>query len=131
MEGSLPAKDAPQAWNEKMKDYLGIRPPDDAQGVLQDVHWSFGGFGYFPTYALGNLVSTQLWERMLQDIPQVEEQIEQAQFADLLGWMHKQVHVHGAKFEPQELVRKVTGTKINPDAYMRYLQTKFKDIYNL
>jgi len=131
MEGSLSAKDAPQAWNEKMKDYLGILPPDNAQGVLQDVHWSFGGFGYFPTYALGNLVSAQLWERMLQDIPDVEGQIEQAKFADLLGWMRKHVHIHGAKFEPQELVQKITGSKIIPNPYMRYLETKFKDIYHL
>ena len=80
MEGSLETKDAPEAWNEKFKQYLGIVPPDDAQGVLQDVHWSFGGMGYFPTYALGNLVSAQIWERMLQDVPDVEKQVEKGKF---------------------------------------------------
>jgi carboxypeptidase Taq len=131
MEGSLLAKDAPEAWNEKFKQYLGIVPPDDARGVLQDVHWSFGGFGYFPTYALGNLVSAQLWERMKQDLPNVEEQIEQAKFDGILNWMREHVHVFGAKFEPQELVKKVTGSKITPEPFMRYLDTKFKDIYSL
>jgi carboxypeptidase Taq len=131
MEGSLKAKDAPEAWNEKFKAYLGILPPNDAQGVLQDVHWSFGGFGYFPTYALGNLVSAQLWERMLKDIPDVEAQIEKANFKTILNWLRENVHTYGAKFEPQELVQKVTGSKISPEPYMRYLEKKFSDIYGL
>jgi carboxypeptidase Taq len=131
MEGSLKAKDAPEAWNAKFKDYLGIIPPDNAQGVLQDVHWSFGGFGYFPTYALGNLVSAQLWERMEQDIPDVEDQVENANFAVILNWLRENVHIYGAKFEPQELVQKVTGSKITPEPFMRYLDKKFKDIYSL
>lgn len=131
MEGSLKAKDAPEAWNEKFKQYLGIVPPDDAQGVLQDVHWSFGGLGYFPTYALGNLVSVQLWERMLQDIPDVEQQVENAKFDGILNWMREHVHVHGSKYEPQELMQKITGSKITPEPYMRYLDTKFGEIYSL
>lgn len=131
MEGSLSAKDAPAAWNAKFKEYLGIIPPDDAKGILQDVHWSFGGFGYFPTYALGNLVSAQLWERMNMDIPNLEEQVEKAQFIEILGWLRKNLHVYGAKFEPQELVKKVTGSRITPEPYIRYLESKFKDIYNL
>ncbi len=131
MEGSLEVKDAPEAWNEKFKEYLGIVPPDDASGVLQDVHWSFGGFGYFPTYALGNLVASQIWERMLQDIPDVEDQIAQAKFEKLLGWLRENVHVYGSKYEPQELVQKITGSKITPEPYIRYLETKFGEIYSL
>ena len=131
MEGSLKAKDAPEAWNAKFKDYLGVVPPDNAQGILQDVHWSFGGFGYFPTYALGNLVSAQLWERMEQDIPDVEAQVEKANFAVILNWLRENVHIYGAKYEPQELVQKITGSKITPEPYMRYLDKKFKDIYSL
>ena len=131
MEGSLSAKDAPAAWNAKFKDYLGIVSPDDAKGILQDVHWSFGGFGYFPTYALGNLVSAQLWERMNKDIPNLEEQVEKAQFSEILGWLRKNLHVYGAKFEPQELDKKVTGSKITPEPYIHYLEYKFKAIYNL
>jgi carboxypeptidase Taq len=131
MEGSLKAKDAPEAWNDKFENYLGIVPPNNALGVLQDVHWSFGGFGYFPTYALGNLVSAQLWERMEQDIPEVEAHIEKADFAVILNWLRENVHIYGAKFEPQELVQKITGSKITPEPFMRYLDRKFKDIYSL
>jgi carboxypeptidase Taq len=131
MEGSLKAKDAPEAWNDKFENYLGIVPPDNARGVLQDVHWSFGGFGYFPTYALGNLVSAQLWERMEQDIPDVEAQVEKANFAVILNWLRENVHVFGAKYEPQELVQQVTGSKITPEPYMRYLDKKFTEIYSL
>ncbi len=106
MEGSLMAKDAPAAWNEKFKEYLGIVPPDDAKGILQDVHWSFGGFGYFPTYALGNLVSAQLWERMNKDIPTLDEQVEKAQFNEILDWLRRNLHIYGAKYEPQTLVKR-------------------------
>ncbi len=131
MEGSLAVKDAREAWNEKFKAYLGLVPPDDAHGILQDVHWSFGGLGYFPTYALGNLVSVQIWERMQQDIPDIDEQIEAARFDGLLNWLREHVHIFGAKYEPQELMVKVTGSKITPEPYMRYLEAKFKDIYSL
>lgn len=131
MEGSLAVKDAREAWNEKFKAYLGIVPPDDAHGILQDVHWSFGGLGYFPTYALGNLVSVQIWERMKQDVPDIDEQLEKARFDGLLGWLREHVHIFGAKYEPQELMVKVTGSKITPEPYMGYLETKFKEIYSL
>ena len=131
MEGSLAVKDAREAWNEKFKAYLGLVPPDDAHGILQDVHWSFGGLGYFPTYALGNLVSVQIWERMKQDIPDIDEQLEKARFDGLLGWLREHVHIFGAKYEPQELMVKVTGSKITPEPYMRYLEAKFKEIYSL
>ena len=131
MEGSLKVKDAPEVWNAKFNEYLGIVPPNDAQGILQDVHWSFGGFGYFPTYALGNLVSAQLWECMNKDIPTLEEQVEKAQFSEILGWLRKNLHVYGAKFEPQTLVKKVTGSFITPEPYVKYLESKFKSIYSL
>jgi carboxypeptidase Taq len=131
IEGSLSVADLPTAWNTKMKEYMGITPANDAEGVLQDVHWSSGLFGYFPTYALGNLVSAQLWETLRKDLTDLDAQIEKGKFADLLDWLHKHVHQYGAKYEPQELVQKVTGSKINPDAYIRYLQDKFRKIYNL
>jgi carboxypeptidase Taq len=131
MEGSLAVKDLPEAWNARVRDYLGLTPPNDALGVLQDVHWSGGMIGYFPTYALGNLVSAQLWERIQQDVPGLEEQIEQGNFAELLGWLRERIHRHGAKYTPQELVQRVTGSKIDPQPYVRYLQTKFGEIYGL
>ncbi|MCX6056427.1 MAG: carboxypeptidase M32 [Chloroflexi bacterium] len=131
MEGSLRVKDLPEAWNSRMREYLGIVPPNDREGVLQDVHWSGGMIGYFPTYALGNLVSAQLWEKINQDMPDLESQIEQGKFNDLLSWLREKVHVHGAKFEPQTLIREVTGSTITPEPYMRYLRSKYSEIYHL
>jgi carboxypeptidase Taq len=131
IEGSIQVKDLPEIWNAKMKEYLGITPPSDSLGVLQDVHWSSGLMGYFPTYALGNLVSAQLWEKIHENIPNLEDQISQGKFDELLGWLREKIHRHGAKFEPQVLVKKVTGTTIDPDPYIRYLKTKYSEIYGL
>jgi carboxypeptidase Taq len=114
-----------------MQEYLGITPPDDAMGVLQDIHWSGGMIGYFSTYSLGNLISAQLWEKISQEIPDLDEHIRHGKFEILLGWLRENVHRHGAKFEPQELMLKVTGSKIDPAAYIRYLRKKFGEIYNL
>lgn len=129
MEGSLAVKDLPEAWNKRMEEYLGLTPPDDAQGVLQDIHWSAGMLGYFSTYALGNLMSLQLWERINMDIPDLSDQIRKGEFGALLGWLRENIHRHGAKFEPQELMESVTGSKIDPAPYMRYLKTKYAEIY--
>ncbi len=131
MEGKLKVADLPEAWNDRMKDYLGVVPPNDADGVLQDVHWSAGIFGYFPTYALGNLVSNQLWEKINQDIPELSTQIQNGNFAELLAWLRENVHRHGAKFKPQYLVKKIVGSKISPEPYLKYLNEKFGAIYEL
>lgn len=131
MEGSLAVKDLPAAWNQRMQDYLGLTPPNDAQGVLQDIHWSGGSIGYFPTYALGNLVSVQLWEQIQSALPDLEQQIEQGKFDALLAWLRQNVHRHGCKFEPQVLVQKVTGSRIDPKPYLRYLKQKYSAIYGL
>ncbi len=131
MEGSLQARDLPEAWNTHMQEYLGLTPADDSDGVLQDVHWSGGMIGYFTTYALGNLISVQLWECIQKDIPDLTQQIEQGDFKALLGWLRAKIHRHGAKFEPQELVEQVTGSKITPAPYIRYLEHKFGEIYEL
>ncbi len=131
MEGSLGVKDLPEAWNARMQEYLGLIPPDDARGVLQDVHWSAGLIGYFPTYALGNLVSAQLWERVTVDVPDLTEQIRRGEFSALLSWLRENIHHHGQKFEPQELVQRITGYKIDPAPYVRYLQSKYGEIYGL
>jgi len=131
MEGSLEVKDLPEAWNARMKEYLGLTPPDNARGVLQDVHWSQGYFGYFSTYALGNLVSAQIWEALQADIPDLEKNISEGNFKPLLSWLREKVHRHGSKFEPQDLIRRVTGTGITPEPYMRYLTAKYGEIYHL
>ena len=131
MEGTLAVPDLPQAWNGRMQDYLGLTPPDDAKGVLQDIHWSFGGIGYFPTYALGNLVAAQLWETILKAIPDLPQQIEHARFDGLLAWLRENLHQHGGKFEPMELIERTTGAPLSPEPYLRYLKGKYGEIYRL
>jgi carboxypeptidase Taq len=131
MEGEAEVRKLPMYWNEMVHKYLGITPKNDKEGVLQDVHWSFGLMGYFSTYALGNLVSAQLWEVIERDIPDIETKVRNAEFAPLLTWLNKNVHEPGAKYEPQEIVQKVTGSKINGAAYLRYLEKKYSDIYGL
>ena len=128
-EGKLEVSDLPAAWNARMEEYLGLTPPTDSVGVLQDVHWSSGLFGYFSTYALGNLISVQLWEKINEDIPNLSEKIQAGEFTALLDWLRKNVHSHGAKFKPQELVKRITGSKINSAPYMRYLTKKYREIY--
>ncbi|MFZ6027428.1 MAG: carboxypeptidase M32 [Chloroflexota bacterium] len=131
IEGSIAVKDLPDAWNTRMQEYLGLTPPNDALGVLQDIHWSGGSIGYFSTYALGNLIASQLWEQIHRDIPDLEHQMRCGDFAGLLGWLRTNVHGYGCKYEPQELVQKVTGSKIDPAPYLRYLKGKYGEIYGL
>ncbi len=131
VEGKIAIKDLPEIWNAKMQEYLGITPPNDAKGVLQDIHWSGGSIGYFSTYALGNLVSAQLWEKINSDIPDLDDQIRKGNFSELLGWLRKNIHRHGRKYDPQVLVETVTGSKITPEPYVRYLTKKYGEIYGL
>jgi carboxypeptidase Taq len=131
LEGKFKVKDLPEMWNTRFKEYLGITPKNDAQGVLQDVHWSFGYFGYFSTYALGNLISLQIWEVVNKDIPDLEEQIRKGEFEPLHAWLKDRVYRHGKKFKPQELVERITGSKIDGGSYVKYLNKKFGAIYGL
>jgi carboxypeptidase Taq len=131
VEGKMAVKDLPEIWNSRMKDYLGITPPNDALGVLQDIHWSGGALGYFSTYALGNLISAQLWEKINADLPDLDDQIRRGNFEELLGWLRKRLHVHGRKYEPQAIVQQITGSKIDSAPYVRYLTRKYSGIYGL
>lgn len=131
VEGKVAIKDLPEIWNSKMKEYLGVTPPNDAVGVLQDIHWSYGSIGYFSTYALGNLVSAQLWEQVDKDIRDLDEQIRKGKFDGLLNWLQVNIHGHGRKYDPQALVQNVTGSKIASEPYVRYLKAKYSDIYGL
>jgi carboxypeptidase Taq len=131
IEQRLDVKDLPEVWNTKMEEYLGITPPNDAEGVLQDIHWSFGIFGYFSTYCLGNLVAAMFWEKILADIPDIEKQFENGKFNALWDWLHEHILQHGAKYEPAELIKRVTNSELTAEPYVRYLQTKFGEIYRL
>lgn len=132
LEGRLAVADAPAAWNAKMQEYFGLTPPDDAQGILQDVHWSGGSFGYFPTYSLGNLLSVQFFEKANADLGgQIPEQVARGEFAPLRGWLEENIYQWGRKYPPNDLVQRVAGGPLDPAPYLRYLKTKFGEIYGL
>jgi carboxypeptidase Taq len=131
LQESLAVADLPEAWNAKMESYLGITPPNDAQGVLQDVHWSTGAFGYFPSYALGNLLAAQFYEQALKDMPQLPAQIGRGEFGPLLAWLRENIHQHGKIFTPSELVRRVTGAAMQAEPFLTYLRDKYAEIYEL
>ena len=123
MDG-LDLRELPDLWNETMEKYLGVEVPDDARGVLQDVHWSRGGFGYFPTYSLGNVYSVQIWERLRGDVDDVDEQIARGEFGDIREWLRENLHRHGRKYLPKEMLERVVGGPVDPEPYLRYLQGK-------
>lgn len=129
--GNIPVEKLPQAWNERFEAYFGIVPPTDTLGVLQDVHWSSGLIGYFPTYALGNMLAAQFWNRALQDHPEIPAEIERGKFDTLLKWLNVNIHQHGRKFMPAELTKRITGESIQSGAYMTYLENKYSAIYGL
>jgi carboxypeptidase Taq len=131
IEGRLSIAELPEAWNARFKEYLGLDVPDDARGVLQDVHWSSGSIGYFPTYALGNLIAGQLWERAHIDLPDLDAQIAAAELHPLRDWLREHVHRHGAKFTMPELLERVVGGPIAVAPFMAYLKRKLGDVYGI
>jgi len=124
LSGSLSTADLPDAWNAKMKEYLGIDVPEDRLGVLQDVHWAGGSFGYFPTYALGNVVGLQLWERIRSDLPDLDDQFARGEFEPLHAWLRDNLYRHGRKFTPQQLLERLVGGGMDAGPYVRYLRDK-------
>jgi carboxypeptidase Taq len=124
IEGRVAVADLPAAWNAKTHEYLGVEVPDDARGVLQDMHWAGGGFGYFPTYALGNVISVQIWDRAREDLGDLEERFEQGEFGELREWLREHLYRLGRKFTPQETIQRVTGGPIDAKPYVRYLREK-------
>jgi carboxypeptidase Taq len=132
LAGSFPLEQLPEEWNRRMWDYLEIEVPDNTRGVLQDTHWAGGSIGYFPTYALGNLISLQIWEKALADLPDLYEQFERGEFGALREWLRENLHRHGRKFTPRETLERVVGTpRIDPAPYVRYLRAKLGEIYGL
>jgi carboxypeptidase Taq len=131
VSGRLEPADASDAWDAKMKEYLGIDVPDVADGVLQDMHWSGGSFGYFPTYALGNVISGQLWQRIRSELPDLDDRARAGDFGDLRDWLRENVHRHGRKYLPGELLQRVVGGGLDPQPLLAYLRDKFGAIYGL
>lgn len=131
LNGDLAAADLPGAWNDAMNNFLGVAPPTDANGCLQDIHWSGGSFGYFPTYTLGNLVSAQLFEAAGAAIPDLEGNISRGEFAPLLKWLQQNIHNHGKRYSPAELVQRATGKALSADALQRHLWQKAETYYGV
>jgi carboxypeptidase Taq len=129
MNGDLGVEDLPHEWNRRYKEYLGIDVPNDRLGVLQDVHWSGGSFGYFPTYTLGNLYAAQLFETILEQIPDLYDQFERGEFAALKAWLNENLHRHGALYPPAELCERVTGKPLSAEPLLRHLEAKFRPLY--
>jgi carboxypeptidase Taq len=131
LAGNVALEELPEVWRARMEQYLGIEVPDDRRGVLQDVHWAGGHIGYFPTYALGNVISAQIWERILLDIPDLYGQFEEGEFGQLRAWLGEHLHRHGRKFTPKETIERVCGGPLDPEPYLRYLRDKLGGIHGL
>ncbi|MCP5244552.1 MAG: carboxypeptidase M32 [Burkholderiales bacterium] len=130
-EGSIAVNDLPEVWNEKMDTYLGIRPPTDTLGVLQDSHWSSGAFGYFPSYTLGAIYACQFYKTMVSEVPDTANNIETGDFKPIKHWLNEKIHSQGRRYTPQELVLRITGEPLNPNHLIDYLKAKYKVIYKL
>jgi len=131
MSQSLSVADLPGAWNEKMKKYFGITPPDAAHGVLQDIHWSFGAIGYFPTYTLGNLYAAQFFETARAELGDLDSQFAKGDFAPLLGWLQRKIHQQGQRYSAGQLVKEVTGKSLSAEPLLRHLRKKAAEIYGI
>ncbi len=131
LENRISVSDLPAAWNEKIGKLLGVTPKNDAEGCLQDIHWSMGAFGYFPTYALGNLYAAQFFESARTAMPDLDDRFRRGDFGGLLSWLRKNIHEHGMRHRPSELVRNVTGSALSIKPFMNYIHGKFAPIYGL
>jgi carboxypeptidase Taq len=124
LAGDVTPADLPEAFNAKLREYLGVEPAGVVDGVLQDVHWSDANFGYFPTYALGNVIAVQLWERAMEDLPDLDQEFERGEFGSLREWLREHVHRWGRVFEPAELLERVVGGPLDAEPYLAYLRAK-------
>lgn len=132
LKGTIKVEDLPAIWNSKMEEYLGILPPNDSEGVLQDTHWACGLFGYFPTYALGAIYASQFYHQAIKEIPDLEESISKGNFANLKGWLNHKIHIKGSLIPSGDLLTKqVTGQPLNPKIFTGYLNDKYSHLYQL
>jgi len=123
--------DLPALWRAKMDEYLGVQPDTDADGVLQDVHWSMGAIGYFPTYALGNLMSVQLFNRVHSALPGLDAQIADGDFGALLDWLREHIHQYGRMHQAPDLLERVTGDALQAAPWLRYIRDKYSTLYDV
>jgi carboxypeptidase Taq len=131
LTGELDVADLPEAWNTRMREYLGVDVPSDSDGVMQDVHWAAGLIGYFPSYAIGNLVAGQLWERARADLPELDAQLERHELAPLREWLREHVHRHGSRYSDDDLLMRAVGAPLQVMPFIKYLRAKLGDVYQL
>jgi carboxypeptidase Taq len=130
VNGELSVQEAPAAWNAKYREYLGVTPPSDVDGVMQDMHWT-SGFGYFPTYTLGNLYGAQIYATLRRELPDFDERLARGDTAFVLSWLREHMYVYGATYRPADLIERVTGEAPNPRYFREYLTSKFAKVYDL
>jgi carboxypeptidase Taq len=128
---NLPVKELPGVWNQKTEDYLGIRPIDYKDGVMQDIHWSMGAFGYFPTYALGNLYAAPIMNQARKEIPQLAEKIKSGNLLSLREWLREKIHSQGQRWPAEELIQQLTGSPLSAKPFLDYLEEKYREIYEI
>ena len=128
--GQIEVKDLPQIWNDKYEEYLGVRPSHDGEGVLQDVHWSGGSFGYFPSYSLGNMYAAQICAKMKQELPDFTGLVERGEFAPIKEWLTERIYRHGMMMKPEQFMQQVTGEELDARYLIEHLQTKFGELYS-
>ena len=131
INGEIEVEDLPKVWNKKYEEYLGVSPKDDEEGVLQDMHWSAGNIGYFPSYALGNLYGGQFLNKMLKDNPSAMSELANGDLTYINNWLKDNIHVHGGIYTPDELVKKVTGEELKTRYFLDYLEEKYTKLYDL
>ncbi|WP_049968024.1 carboxypeptidase M32 [Haloferax prahovense] len=129
--GDLAVEDVPEAWNDKYEEYLGIRPDTDSEGCLQDIHWAYGNFGYFPTYSLGSIMAAQLFAAAEEDIDDLDGKLADGEFGDLREWLRENVHQHGRRYETNDLVKRATGEDFAADDFLGYVESKYGSLYDL
>jgi carboxypeptidase Taq len=129
--GTLDLRELPEVWNAKMKEYLGLDVPDDARGVLQDVHWSGGSFGYFPTYLLGTIASVQIWEKVRSELPDLDSQMEAGEFGPLRDWLREHMYRWGRRLTPDEMLEQIVGGPLDVEPYLAYLKSKVEAVYGV
>jgi len=128
MQDKIEVKDLPNLWNEKMDEMLGVRPKNDVEGVLQDMHWSGGNFGYFPTYAIGTIYASQIYKK-LSEKQNIFEEVEKGEFKNIVSWLNKNIHEYGRLMTADEIIKKCCGEGLNSEVFVGYLKDKYLDLY--
>ena len=131
INGDIEVEDLPELWNKKMEQYLGVVPENDAEGVMQDIHWSWGSIGYFPTYSIGSVLSAQIFHKMEEEIDDLDGKISNGEFEVVLDWLRENIHSHGQRYTTDELIEKATGEPLKADYFLEYVESKYSKLYNL